>query len=341
MRRIVLLGVLLVVASALIAGERRHESERVVAIADVHGAYEPFLSILTAAGLIDGNRRWAGGRAVLVQTGDVTDRGAGVREALDLLMALEQQAEDAGGRVHALLGNHEVMNMLGDTRDVSGEALKSFGGETAYRAAFAREGRYGRWLRRRPVILNLDGTVFMHAGIDLNYSTDSIDELNRRARRQIEEFDDGRRWLEDQGLVPPSAPLLAVVQAARAEIERFNATGDRPMLDKARAGARRVLPVANIGASSLLHGEGPLWFRGLATWPDAEGAVRMEALLKHHRVKRFVTGHTVQTGGRISERFNGTLFLIDTGMLNGRFFPAGRPSALEITPAGVKEIYPN
>ena len=113
------------------------------------------------------------------------------------------------------------------------------------------------------------------------------------------------------------------------------------MLDKARAGARRVLPVANIGASSLLHGEGPLWFRGLATWPDAEGAVRMEALLKHHRVKRFVTGHTVQTGGRISERFNGTLFLIDTGMLNGRFFPAGRPSALEITPAGVKEIYPN
>ena len=65
----------------------------------------------------------------------------------------------------------------------------------------------------------------------------------------------------------------------------------------------------------------------------------MSDVLKHHRVNRFVTGHSVQPGGRITERFGGSLFLIDTGMLNGRFFPAGRPSALEITGAVTRQIY--
>jgi hypothetical protein len=100
-----------------------------------------------------------------------------------------------------------------------------------------------------------------------------------------------------------------------------------------------VLPVANIGASSLLNGDGPLWFRGFATWTDDEGAAKMAALLKFHKVNRFVTGHSVQTGGRITERFGGSLFLIDTGMLNGRFFPSGRASALEITGTSTKQIY--
>src|SRR5688500_18647933 len=54
-------------------------SERIVAVADVHGAHDRFVSILRAAGLIDGRERWSGGRAILVQTGDVLDRGADSR----------------------------------------------------------------------------------------------------------------------------------------------------------------------------------------------------------------------------------------------------------------------
>src|SRR5687768_13000655 len=83
---------------------------RIVAVGDVHGAADSFVAILQTAGLVDANRNWVGGRSVLVQTGDVTDRGAGTKAALDLLMSLEKQASKSGGRVHYLLGNHEVMN---------------------------------------------------------------------------------------------------------------------------------------------------------------------------------------------------------------------------------------
>src|SRR6185295_5251865 len=66
---------------------------RIVAVADVHGDGDAFAAILQAAGLIDGSKKWSGGGARLVQTGDVLDRGPKVREALDLLMQLEPQAQ--------------------------------------------------------------------------------------------------------------------------------------------------------------------------------------------------------------------------------------------------------
>src|SRR5438093_1838563 len=70
--------------------------ERVVAIGDVHGAYDRLVAILTAAHLIDDRQRWSGGVAHLVQLGDVVDRGADSRKALDLLRRLEAEAGRAG-----------------------------------------------------------------------------------------------------------------------------------------------------------------------------------------------------------------------------------------------------
>lgn len=99
---------------------------RMVAIGDIHGAIDEFKRILTVAGLADGGGRWTGGQAHFIQTGDYTDRGEGTRAVLDLLMALEPQARQAGGRMTTLLGNHEVMNLIGDTRDVTREIFATF-----------------------------------------------------------------------------------------------------------------------------------------------------------------------------------------------------------------------
>lgn len=109
-----------------LAGVEARQPGRVVAVADVHGSLGSLKAILQRTGLIDEADRWTGGRTTLVQTGDITDRGAEVRRVLDLLMSLERQAPKSGGRVMALLGNHEVMNLLGDTRDVGLEAYASF-----------------------------------------------------------------------------------------------------------------------------------------------------------------------------------------------------------------------
>src|SRR2546422_9826789 len=101
-------------------------SRRVVAIGDVHGAFPEFVTTLARTGLIDPKLQWTGGSAVLVQTGDIPDRGPGTRAALDLLMRLEAQAQKQNGKVLALLGNHEVMTMTGDLRYVSIEDYRSF-----------------------------------------------------------------------------------------------------------------------------------------------------------------------------------------------------------------------
>jgi len=101
---------------------------RIVAIGDVHGAYDEFVEILKETKLIDNKLQWIGGNTHLVQTGDVLDRGTSDKKVMDLLMALEEQAGKAGGRVHALTGNHEAMNIIGDLRYVSKETYAAYAG---------------------------------------------------------------------------------------------------------------------------------------------------------------------------------------------------------------------
>ena len=100
--------------------------ERIVAIGDVHGGYQQFVSLLQSTGLIDAKDKWIGGKTHLVQTGDVVDRGPESRKVMDLLMQLDRQARKTGGYVHALIGNHEAMNIYGDLRYVWPEEYEAF-----------------------------------------------------------------------------------------------------------------------------------------------------------------------------------------------------------------------
>lgn len=99
---------------------------RVVAIGDIHGAFGELVALLQTTELIDAELNWAGGNAVLVQTGDMTDRGVGVRQVLDLMMRLQRQAPTQGGEVRVALGNHEQMNIIGEVRDATAEIMLSF-----------------------------------------------------------------------------------------------------------------------------------------------------------------------------------------------------------------------
>jgi hypothetical protein len=99
---------------------------RIIAVGDIHGACTELVGLLQQTKIIDDHRQWIGGSTILVQTGDVPDRGTQTRAAFDLLMELERQAPDQGGKVVALLGNHEVMTILGDLRYVSSGDYQSF-----------------------------------------------------------------------------------------------------------------------------------------------------------------------------------------------------------------------
>jgi len=133
--------------------------QRIVAVGDVHGDLEGLVSILQEAGIVDAAGHWSGGAATLVQLGDLLDRGTRLREVLELLMRLEAEAPSSGGRVIALLGNHEAMNLLGITRDVNRDAWASFTDEHSEQRRADALAAFRELWRRRMTDVGGDPTV--------------------------------------------------------------------------------------------------------------------------------------------------------------------------------------
>ncbi len=286
------------------AGQAR-EPKRIVVIGDVHGAPAPLLALLTATGLADASGAWRGGRATLVQLGDVLDRGPGERAVLDLLRELQRGAKRGGGEVILLLGNHEIMSMHGDWRYASAEAIAGFGGAEARRAALSATGPDGRWLRSFPAIANVDGNVFVHGGVSPELAPLGVNGIRRRVRKELGLVDVERAKAVRSGALPADADLDALLALKPPPLELY--------------------------ASWLIaNTQGPFWFRGYASWTDAELDAQLPGLLRALGAKRIVVGHSVQLPASIRARAGGRVILADAGMLGGAFFPAGAPLALEI-----------
>ena len=92
------------------------QAGRLIAIGDVHGDLGATRAALRLGGAIDGDDRWIGAGLTVVQTGDQLDRGDEERQIVDLFSRLAKDAAKSGGRVVALNGNHEIMNVQGDFR---------------------------------------------------------------------------------------------------------------------------------------------------------------------------------------------------------------------------------
>jgi len=360
---------MLMLAAVLLTASGAAAGERIVAVGDVHGSYDGLVSILQRAELIDAGVHWIGGEATLVQTGDLFDRGLQVREVLDLLMRLQGEADSAGGRVIVLFGNHEGMNLTGFYRDVNPEIYAAFiddkskkrskegyrsfkkywraraeaegdgppnftseveakwmatypPGFLEYMDAFGPDGHYGSWLRSLPVAVIIDDVLFMHGGLSPALEGMTVDEINNKVAAELAAYDTTRRYMIKKRMVPTTAGLSSMLAVYR--------TQDPP--DPALAG------LADGGQWLIRSADGPLWFRGNADWDEETQATEIAELLAGIGAQRMVGGHTVQDEGRIEVRFEGRVFLIDTGMLSS-VYEGGRPSALVISGGVFKAVY--
>ena len=308
-------------------------TDRIVAVGDVHGAYERFVKILQAAQIIDGRQRWSGGAAVLVQTGDIVDRGPDGRRALDLLRKLENEAERAGGRVVPLIGNHEVMGMAGDLRYVSADEYNSF------------KTSDSESLRDR-----VSAAVATRAESTARSAGERFDRDKFRAafmaetplgmlERQVAFGPDGDygRWLRAHDTVARINGVLFIHGGISPAAAALGCEG----INETVRGEMKELPVAAARLPTLLatREDGPLWYRALAVESEATLAGDLTTMLERLQARAIVVGHTVAANGRIATRFGGRVVQIDTGMLGGTFYPGGRASALEIRDGSFVAIY--
>ncbi len=249
---------------------------RIVAIGDLHGDLAATRSALELAGAIDAQQRWIGGALVIVQTGDLLDRGDEDREVLDLFDRLVAEAPRTGGRVVSLLGNHETMNTQGWMDYVTEAAYESFKGlrgldllaawladfpefQRPRRAAFAPGGPYARRLAQRDVVTQINGTIFAHGGVSAEHQAYGLNRLNEETRQ----------WLLGQTPQP----------------EHVNAAAG-----------------------------GPLWSY-LYSQPEVaeEACQALQLALAASGASRMVIGHTVQEGG-INAACEGRVWRIDVGV---------------------------
>ncbi|PIQ23127.1 calcineurin [bacterium (Candidatus Blackallbacteria) CG17_big_fil_post_rev_8_21_14_2_50_48_46] len=250
--------------------------KRIVALGDIHGDLDATRRALRLAGVIDAQDHWTGGRTEVVQTGDQLDRGDQELELLNFLEKLGPEAEAAGGKLHILNGNHEIMNAQGDFRFVTPKGFESFAAlklpvppatqallknaplfVQGRAAAFLPGGVYALKLAQRPAVLQLGKIVFVHGGLHPEHVDYGLEKLNL-------EYQD---WLRGQ-------------------------TATLPEL--------------------LSSDSSPIWSRVYSDPSLEPDCARLSQTLTKLGAERMVVGHSVQP--RVSSACNGQVWRIDVGM---------------------------
>jgi len=331
---------------------------RVVAFGDVHGAYDDWVSLLSELGIVDAQLNWSGGDTHLVSLGDLIDRGPGSRGVVELLKKLDQQADKAGGAVHLVLGNHEVMVMTGDLRYVSRAEFAAFAGDEsqadrdalyeqylrfnpgldrqAARAAFdkdhppgfvalsraySREGALGKWLLQQPLVLKVNDKAYMHGGIAYSVSDQSLKDINARASKELQTYLENIDTLREAGVMPRYVDYYDRLGFLNARVEEFVAENPKKRANWFDA----VTEVFEAQKYFLFDDDSPNWYRGSSMCHPYAESFNTERFLKGVGARQLVVGHT-PSRGNVIQRMDGLVIRLDTGMLKSVY--KGRASAL-------------
>ena len=293
---------------------------RLVAIGDVHGDFKQTMRALELGKVMDADGRWVGGTTVLVQVGDILDRGDNELAIMRKFASLAKQARKEGGDVLVVHGNHEIMNVLGDFRYATKGAyaecaryaeakrqklVEKLGPENApplpetpddvnpetYRGVLARRdlflpgGEMALRMAKNPTVLQVGDTVFAHAGIDMRAVEYGFQALN----------DDVAAWM---------------------------------------AGVKKTPP------NMVLEEKGVVWTReyggaDAGVTAEASACRRLGEALDAVGAKRLVVGHTPQQGG-VSSGCGGRLWRSDVGVSRGIY--GAKPQVIEIVNGRVRVL---
>ena len=350
-----LLALLFLTTGAMAQDWRADGVEKVVAIADVHGAYEAMVETLGEVGILDDDLAWSGGASHLVIVGDLLDRGPRSRDALDLLMRLEVEAAAAGGHVHVLIGNHEMMNMIGDLRYVSKSEYAAFAadetrerrkhwfnawsrrvgvnsaaqerfdstfprGYFALREAFGPDGQFGKWLLEKNVVAVINRTAFVHGGLPPVVADLGLEGVNQGLKQDLVDYVNAVATLMEAEVLLPTDAYYDYASILNAYMPPLNVSVE--LIDA-------VATVKKLDDATVLHSDGPLWYRGNVACSEIIEEHQLKESLRAIGADRVVVGHTPTPTRKVLQRFDGRVVEVDTGMLNFYYKGSGNALILE------------
>tara|TARA_B110000208_G_C11713341_1_gene410131 strand:+ start:60 stop:1109 length:1050 start_codon:yes stop_codon:yes gene_type:complete len=293
--------------------------KRIIAIGDIHGDLEVTKLIFKNAGLIDTNLNWIAepSDTIVVQVGDQLDscrptatnkcgklgiktKSPGDLSVFKFFYDINKKAQKKGGHCISLLGNHELMNVLGNLKYNSKDDLKSISkfkvrknelddSESSVNSNEAYERRIKLFERgsdmskfmacTRNSAIIIGKNLFLHAGIlpqiALKYK---IEDINRLIRT----------WLIDT-----------------INIKTKN---------------RNIGSIKDILFNNDIS---PFWNRVLGSIPkdadENECEKHVYKVLKLWKINNMVIGHTptIFNGEEINAICNNSLWKIDNGLSHG------------------------
>ena len=184
--------------------------DRIIAIGDLHADLKATQELFSHIGLINADGAWIAKDTVVVQTGDVTDRGPDGKNMLEWLQQQQLAAQQHSSKLIILMGNHESMNIRGDWRYVSPKDIQSFGSLNERKAALQPQAEWGLWLASLPTTAQIQDTIFVHGGISPHYAapSSSINDSVRKAHLGVGDRNilgsDGPLWYRDYLRAPES-----------------------------------------------------------------------------------------------------------------------------------------
>eukprot|EP00286_Rhodomonas_abbreviata_P016966 CAMPEP_0181321356 /NCGR_PEP_ID=MMETSP1101-20121128/18636_1 /TAXON_ID=46948 /ORGANISM="Rhodomonas abbreviata, Strain Caron Lab Isolate" /LENGTH=307 /DNA_ID=CAMNT_0023429167 /DNA_START=576 /DNA_END=1499 /DNA_ORIENTATION=- len=251
------------------------------------------MECLRSAGVADEDGNWCGGQTVVVQVGDILDRGTDEAGCIEVLCKLRTQSRDVGGNVIMLLGNHEILNADLDFRyaksgqfsewkedhGIASKFVEVFRGKRA--SIFKRgQGSMAMIMSSMPVVVQIGDTVFCHGGLTWAAIDHGFQALNR----------DTSAWL--QGRLKEKPGILEPVVADQMEAS-------------------------------------PLWERTFGTDTIGSRALRrVDGMLRELGASNMVVGHTAQLQGvnGVETRAGRQVWRVDVGLSERR----GRIECLEV-----------
>jgi len=306
---------------------------KIVAVADLHGDFNHFISILQGTRLIDAEMNWIGGETHLVQMGDVLDRGPDAKKIFDLLMKLEVEAERDGGRVHQLIGNHEESNIIGIAFSQVGfitvEQFLSFLPE-AYIEKREKKIRQQYSASSSSTAQELNTILSEFWGRVMKYE-------EKAQRLYLDSFNKNYGdWLMTKNAVIQINDIIFVHGGISVEYSSWELDDINRLLRKELTTVRNLLRHSALqdvpfAPKLIYNNQGPLWYRGLAINDEQDFKQEIDTILSNLESEFIVIGHTVRTGPfekpEDLSRFQGRVWAIDTGISD---FYGGKQTALVI-----------